>query len=127
MNRLTPEAREARRQYQIAYWNRRAEREASAQAEEPKATQPSKNTEKRAAKQYEEIASAMNREIKRPQAIDKLSRSDLEARYRTLEAVNDQLAKEVLRLEGLLFVYHEDAKRIEAIVKYAVAQYPKLK
>ena len=132
---LTPEGRAARRRYfaerQIAYWNRRAEREASAQAEEPKATQPSKNTEKRAEKRaesrYKEVASAMNKEIKRPQPIEKLSRAELEKRYHTLESSNDLLVKEVMRLEGLLYVYQEDAKRIYAIAKDAVAQYPNLK
>ena len=36
MNRLTPEAREARKRYMVDYWNRRAEREASTQEEEQK-------------------------------------------------------------------------------------------
>lgn len=124
---LTPEGREARRRYNAAYWNRRAEREASAQAEEPKPAQPSKNTAKRAENRYKEVASAMSKEIKRPQPIEKLSRAELEKRYHTLESTNDLLTKEVLRLEGLLYVYQEDAKRIYAIAKDAVAQYPTLK
>lgn len=79
---LTPEAREARRRYQIEYWNRRAKREA-----------------------YEEFPSKINDD-----ELHTLTREELESELRMLRSANAVLKRAVLNMDAQLRAREKKSK-----------------